>query len=141
MLNLIWYEMHVMPYPVAQTDNTTDFLVELRSRYPTANLTICWDNARWHQGAEMKRFLAKLNGDRSPEDWVLPCIHFAPHDPTQNPIEEVWRQGKSGIQKRRLVATTVQEVVDAFERDLERQFFDVPNRQRYGRLHNDLGLL
>lgn len=49
--------MHLLPYPVAQTDNTSDFLVELQSRYPDAKLTICWDNARWHKGTEMERFL------------------------------------------------------------------------------------
>lgn len=133
-LDALTGEMHVMPYPVAQTDNTTDFLVELLSRYPDAKLTICWDNARWHKGAEMERFLAEVNANGSPEAWWMIYIHFAPHDPTQNPIEEVWRQGKSAIQKLRLVDTTVQPVVAAFECNIERQFFDFPNRQRYGRL-------
>ena len=38
-------EMTVMPYPVAQSDNTVDFLRGVRWRYPNAKLTICWDNA------------------------------------------------------------------------------------------------
>ncbi len=133
-LDALTGEMHLMPYPVAQTDNTTDFLVELQTRYPDAKLTICWDNARWHKGAEMERFLADVNGALAPEDWPITCIHFAPHDPTQNPIEEVWRQGKGAIQKLRLVARKFQEVVTAFEQVVERQVFDFPNRQRYGNL-------
>ena len=88
-LNALTGEMHLLPYPVAQTDNTSDFLVELQSRYPDAKLTICWDNARWPKGTEMERFLAEVNGVLPPEDWPITCLNFAPHDPTQNPIEEV----------------------------------------------------
>lgn len=80
------------------------------------------------------RFLAEVNGVLPPEDWPITCLNFAPHDPTQNPIEEVWRQGKGAVQKLRLVAKKFQEGVDAFERLLERQLFDFPNRQRYGGL-------
>lgn len=133
-LDALTGEMHLMPYPVAQTDNTTDFLVELRSRYPGAKLTICWDNASWHKGAEMERFLREVNAGLPPEEWRITCINFAPHDPTQNPIEEVWHQAKGAIQKLRLVATKFQEVIDAFERVVERQVFDFPNRLRYGNL-------
>lgn len=127
-------EMHLMPYPNAQSDNTTDFLVELQSRYPHAKLTICWDNASWHKGVEVAAFLARVNGGYAPDDWPITCINFAPHDPTQNPIEEVWHQGKGAIQKLRLAATKFHEVIDAFERVLERKRFDFPNRQRYGSL-------
>lgn len=133
-LDALTGEMHLMPYPNAQTDNTTDFLVELQSRYPNAKLTICWDNARWHQGDEMEAFLAEVNGGFAPTAWPITCINFAPHDPTQNPIEEVWHQGKGAIQKLRLVAQKFQEVIDAFEHVLERTIFDFPNRQRYGAL-------
>jgi len=127
-------EMHLMPYPNAQSDNTTDFLVELQSRYPHAKQTICWDNARWHKGAEVSTFLEQVNGGLDPAAWPITCINFAPHDPTQNLIEEVWHQGKGAIQKLRLVAQKFQEVIDALECVLERTIFDFPNRQRYGAL-------
>ena len=133
-LDALTGEMHLMPYPVAQTDNTTDFLVELRSRYPNAKITICWDNASWHQGPLMEAFLARWNDHREPDDWPITCINFAPHDPTQNPIEEVWRRGKTAIQKLRLVAARFHEVITAFEQVLERMTFDFPHRQRYGDL-------
>jgi hypothetical protein len=32
----------------------------------------------------MERFLADVNGDLSPEDWLITWINVAPHDPTQN---------------------------------------------------------
>lgn len=127
-------EMHLMTYPNAQSDNTSDFLVELQSRYGDAKLTICWDNARWHKGPELLSFLERVNGGCDPKQWPITCINFAPHDPTQNPIEEVWHQGKAAIQKLRLVAKKFHEVTDAFEQVLERKTFLFPNRLRYGSL-------
>lgn len=127
-------EMTVMPYPVAQSDNTVDFLRGVRWRYPNAKLTICWDNASWHKGQDVVTWLTEINAGWAPEEWPVTCIAFAPHDPTQNPIEEVWRQGKIAIQQQRLAAKTFQSVIAAFEANLERQFFHFPNRQRYGSL-------
>jgi transposase len=125
-------EMHGMPYPKAEQDATTDLLTELRHRYPGAVLTICWDTASWHQGDVLRTYLASVNGDRPAHAWPLTLFHFAPHDPTQNPIEEVWHQGKSAIRRQRPTATHFAEVVAAFEAHLERRLFTFPNRQRYG---------
>jgi transposase len=125
-------EMHLMTYPKAEQDATTDFLTELRQRYPAAHLTICWDNASWHQGDPLRAYLAGVNGDRPADEWPLTLFHFAPHDPTQNPIEEVWHQGKSAIRRQRQTATHFAEVVATFEAHLERRTFTFPNRHMYG---------
>lgn len=127
-------EMHMLPYPKAEQVATTDFLDELRYRYPDAKLTICWDNASWHQGPVLRTYLAACNDGLPPEAWPITLIHFAPHDPTQNPIEEVWHQGKTAIRKLRRAATHFREVIAAFEERLERAFFAFPNRQMYGDL-------
>ncbi len=52
--------MHVFPYPKAESAATTDFLTEMMYRYPKAKLTICWDNATWHRGEEICRFLNEV---------------------------------------------------------------------------------
>jgi putative transposase len=127
-------EMHLMPYPTAEQAATTDFLSEVRYRYPEKKLTICWDNASWHQGPELRAYLAKVNDHLPPDEWPLTLINFAPHDPTQNPIEEVWRQGKLAIQQLRLAATHFREVITAFEAQVERKIFAFPKRQMYGDL-------
>ena len=124
-------EMHVATYPKAESAATTDFLTELMYRYPTAKLTICWDNARWHRGEEVCRFLETVNAGLAPEDWRITLIAFAPHDPEQNPIEEVWHQGKTALRVQRLEATHFAEVVTAFEASLERQIFDFPKLRMY----------
>ena len=124
-------EMHVLPSPKAESAATTDFLTELLHRYPTAKITICWDNARWHRGAEVTHFLANLNAGHASDAWPLTLIAFAPHDPEQNPIEEVWHQGKNDVRAQRLEATDFAEVIAAFETRLERQIFDFPKLRMY----------
>lgn len=56
---------------------------------------------------------------------------FAPNDPEQNPIEEVWRQAKTKLRQQRLEASKFSEVTDAFEASLERQVFSFSKRQMY----------
>lgn len=124
-------EMHVATYPKAESAATTDFLTELMLRYPQAKLTIGWDNAKWHHGEEVMRFLETVNTGLSPEDWRITLINFAPHDPEQNPIEEVWRQGKTDLRAQRLAASHFSEVTAAFEATLERQIFDFPKLKMY----------
>lgn len=124
-------QMHLASYPKAESVATTDFLQELLYRYPKAKLTICWDNARWHRGEEVTRFLSTVNAALPPEEWPLTLIAFAPHDPEQNPIEEVWRQGKQDLRQKRLEATNFSEVTETFEARLERQTFDFPKLKMY----------
>jgi len=124
-------EMHLAQYPKAESMATTDFLAELLIRYPKAKLTICWDNASWHQGEEISRFLTKVNGQLSRENWRITLINFATHDPEQNPIEEVWHQAKTDLREQRLEASHFSQVIDAFEARLERQIFDFPKLHMY----------
>lgn len=124
-------EMHLCSYPKAESLASTDFLQDLLYRYPNAKLTICWDNARWHRGEEVQRFLEQVNADLPPEQWRITLIAFAPHDPEQNPIEEVWRQAKTELRHERLAASTFDEVITAFEAKLERQSFDFPKLRMY----------
>jgi transposase len=124
-------EMHLARYPKAESVATTDFLAELLIRYPKAKLTICWDNASWHQGEEITRFLTEVNGNLAPEDWRITLINFATHDPEQNPIEEVWHQGKTDLREQRLEATHFSQVIDAFETRLERHIFNFPKLRMY----------
>jgi transposase len=123
--------MHLARYPKAESVATTDFLAELLIRYPDAKRTSCWDNASWHRGAEIMRFLTDVHGSLAPEDWRITRINFATHDPEPNPIEEVWHQGKTDLREQRLEATHFSAVIDAFETRLERQIFDFPKLRMY----------
>jgi transposase len=130
-LDAVSGEMHLATYPKAESAATTDFLTELMYRYPKAKLMVCWDNARWHTGEEVRAFLRRLNDGKPPEEWQITLFAFAPNDPEQNPIEEVWRQAKTKLRQQRLEASKFSEVTDAFEASLEHQVFDFPKRRMY----------
>ncbi len=72
-----------------------------------------------------------LNDGLPPEEWQITLFAFAPNDPEQNPIEEVWRQAKTKLRQQRLETSKFSEVTDAFEASLERQVFSFPKRQMY----------
>jgi transposase len=124
-------EMHVVPYPKAESAATTDVLTEIMYRYPKAKITICWDNAKWHRGEEICRFLDEVNAGLPAAERPLTLLNFAPHDPAQNPVEEVWRQGKNDLRQQRLEASQFSEVIAVFEARLERQVFDFPKLRMY----------
>lgn len=133
-LDALTGEMHMVAYPIADNWSTADFLTELGYRYRGKKLTVCWDNASWHDGPVMRDYLREQNGEREPAAWSVTCIAFAPNAPEQNPIEEVWRQGKAAIQRLRLAADTFAEVVAEFELHLERKHFSFLKRLMYGEL-------
>ncbi len=124
-------EMHLAPYPKAERAATTDVLTDVLFRSPDATLTIGWDNARWHRGEEGTHFLTRVNGGLAPEDGRITLIACATNDPAQNPIEDVWHQAKTDLREQRLEATRFAEVIDTFERRLERQIFTFPKLQMY----------
>lgn len=62
----------------------------------------------------------RCNAGLPPEAWPLTLLNFAPHAPEQNPVEEVWRQGKNDLRQQRLEASQFSEVIAAFEARLER---------------------
>jgi transposase len=82
----------------------------------------------------MREYLQERNGHLPRSEWPVTCICFAPYAPEQNPIEEVWRQGKAAIQRLRLTAETFAEVIATFEQQLERKLFTFAKRLMYGQL-------
>ncbi len=47
---------------------------------------------------EVKRAL-RVNGDKDEKAWSILCIPFAPNAPDQNPVEDIWLQGKNYLRK------------------------------------------
>ena len=48
---------------------------------------------------EVKALLAELNDGLPEKDWPLICIPFAPNAPDQNPVEDIWLQGKNHLRR------------------------------------------
>lgn len=122
---------HLVPYDTADARSTTDFLFDLQLRFPHTKLTIIWDNASHHNAAAVRDYLAAVNAGMPAEDWLLTCRWFAPHDPSQNPIEDIWNQAKTCVRQQWAKLTNVQDVMTAFEQFLSGQVFDFPKVHRY----------
>lgn len=64
-------------------------------RYPDKNITIVWDNARWHRSKKLREHLGEGN--------PLANVHLVwlpPYAPDHNPIEKVWNEAKAAISNR-----------------------------------------
>jgi transposase len=46
----------------------------------------------------VRAYLDFLNQGLDESGWKITCIRFAPNDPKQNPIEDIWLQAKRLIQ-------------------------------------------
>lgn len=51
------------------------------------------------RSAEFKAYLDHLNQGLSEDEWKVTCIRFAPNDPTQNPVEDIWLYAKNFIRE------------------------------------------
>lgn len=56
---------------------------------------------------------------------------FAPHDPSQNPIEDIWNQAKAFVWQQWAHLTSFLDVTTAFEQFLDGRVFDFPKLHRY----------
>jgi transposase len=122
---------HLVPYDTADALSTTDFLLDLRLRFPHTKLTIIWDNASHHKAAAVRDYLAEVNAGVPEDEWPITCRWFAPHDPSQNPIEDVWNQAKAWVRQQWVNLTSFSDVMTAFEQFLGDRVFDFPKLHRY----------
>jgi hypothetical protein len=60
-------------------------------------------------------YLAKLNsGLRRITDWKVRCLRLAPYAPDQNPVEDIWRQGKNRLRRHFYLNKTFAQVKKCF---------------------------
>ena len=59
-----------------------------------------WDNASYHCSQLVKDYLKEVNGLLPQQQWSLTLIGLATNAPEQNPIEDVWLNGKTQIRKQ-----------------------------------------
>lgn len=60
---------------------TRDVVEKLRSVYPKQKIALFWDNAGWHRGSAVKKFVE--------QDGDIEVIHFPTYAPEENPQEHV----------------------------------------------------
>lgn len=130
-VNVLTGRVHLVPYGTADALSTTDFLLDVRLCYPGAKLTVIWDNASHHKAAAVREYLAEVNAGLPESDGPITCLWFAPHDPSQNPMEDIWNQAKTLIRQQWDKLTSFLDVTTAFEQFLAERVFNFPKLHRY----------
>jgi transposase len=114
------------------SENTINFLEYLRAQRLGAKLLIIWDGASYHRSQKIKDYLDSLNADLDKEEWLITCERFAPNAPQQNPVEDIWLQGKRLLREFYFFCHSFTVVKALFELAINGQNFDFPKLNEYG---------
>ena len=71
-------------------------------------------------------------GGKTEEEWLIRCIRLAPNAPEQNPIEDVWLQGKEMVRKYWNLCHNFKIVKWVFSWTINQGLFDFPKLSMYG---------
>lgn len=112
-------QVSLAPAQCGNGKETVAFLQSLRKNYEGKRLVIVWDDASYHKGQEVRSYLAEVNANLAPEEWLITCIGFAPNAPEQNPMEDIWQKGKQGIRRNWCQCTTFARVKEIFGKTLQ----------------------
>ena len=99
---------------------------------PNSRLTIIWDGATYHKSQELREYLEVVNTGKFSEKWQINCILFAPNAPEQNPVEDIWLQGKNLLRKFAYRCKSFTIVKRLFMFFLNRQILGFPKLYMYG---------
>lgn len=71
-------------------------LKKVLTQFKGKRVILLWDNAPWHLGEAMRKFLATCSNFK--------IINFPPYAPDENPQEHVWKAGRAGITHNKFIA-------------------------------------
>ncbi len=122
-LNYLSGETVIQEYSKGLSTHTVAFLKHLLHQHPGKRIAVFWDGATYHRSAEVKAYLSEVNKNLPEEAWRITCFLFAPYAPEQNPIEDVWLQGKNFVRENYHRCTSFSDVKDLFtEKVLDQPF-------------------
>lgn len=119
-------------YPQGNTENTIKFIEYLIKQNKSAKLVIIWDGATDHYSQEFREYLETVNQGKMEEQWLIKCIKLAPNAPEQNPIEDVWLQGKEMLRRYWNLCRNFKIVKWLFEWTISQDCFCFPKLSMYG---------
>ena len=124
-LNLYNQQFFIKPYPTGNGENTIAFLKDLQAAYRNKKLIILWDNASYHKGKEVQKYLNEVNeGITDEKDRKINCYPFAPNAPDQNPVEDVWLRGKDFLRKHFYESEKFHQMKRRFLNYLDKKIFN-----------------
>ena len=130
-LNYQTKEFIVHEYAAGNGENAVNFMKYLQQRYPKQRVALIWDGASYHRSDEVKNFLATVNDQHEASAWQFTCIILAPNAPQQDPVEDVWLQGKNGLRKFWYLCKSFPAVKYLFKFFTDNQKFDFPKLKQY----------
>jgi len=119
-------------YSQGNTENTIKFVKYLMENNQEARLVIIWDGATYHHSHEFREYLGEVNQGKIEEEWLIRCIKLAPNAPEQNPIEDVWLQGKEMLRKYWNLCKNFKIIKWLFEWTISQDLFCFPKLSMYG---------
>ena len=131
-LNYLKKQFFIQGYETANSENTVSFLKYLKGLNPKARILIIWDGASYHKYGETRHYLEEVNKDLDKPEWSITCELFAPNDPGQNPVEDIWLQAKRFIREHWNLCKTFPIVKELFILATHSQFFNFSKIHMYG---------
>lgn len=131
VMNLYNQEFLITPYERGNGNNTVSFIKHLQALHPDKKLILLWDRARYHYGKEVQAYLSTLNHGLAEENWKVACLLFAPNAPDQNPVEDIWLQGKNFLRRHFYENKTFQQIKQSFLSFLNKKVFDFEKSKWY----------
>lgn len=124
--NVFNQEFFVKAFDKGNSESTIAFLQALLAECPQSRIALIWDGATYHRSQVVRDYLALVNQDLVESEWKITCIRFAPNDPRQNPVEDVWLQAKRFIREFYHLCKSFSTVKWLFEFTTHRQIFNFP---------------
>jgi transposase len=131
-LNLATQTFWLEGYEKGNSESTLAFLESLQAQHPGCRIAVIWDGASHHRSQAIKDYLVQVNQDLEESSWKLTCLRFAPNDPQQNPVEDVWLQAKRFIREFYHLCKSFRTVKRLFEFATHCQIFSFPKVFMYG---------
>ena len=91
---------HLREFAAGKGECTVEYLRWLVELYPDKKLLLLWDGASYHRDAQVQAYLTEVNAGLCEEEWRVTLLRFAPHAPEQNPVEDIWLQGKNHLRRQ-----------------------------------------
>lgn len=132
-VDLLSHQVSLQAQERGNTACTIEYLKGLREKMPGQRLLIFWDGASYHRSDDLKAYLSEVNEGLAEDEWWIHCVRFAPNDPTQNPIEDIWLQAKTWLRCHAGWQPSFSALKALFELFFTLDTFDFPKIHMYGR--------
>lgn len=114
-VNLLTRAFPLRAFPAGKGQHTVSYLEWLPRLYPRKKFLLLWDGASYHRDEQVKAYLTKTNAGLAEKERWISCLLFAPNAPEQNPVEDIWLQGKNHLRKNFAINKTFGAVKGCFE--------------------------